>query len=553
MLYSELFLKKLQSQQIQTKWAKIILLNWNEEPEREIQGQITGGSENIDGNSAIRTTISLNIVSNTDDLTQYQLRLRSKISVEIGLENKIDKEYPDIIWFKQGIFIITSFNTSKTLNQTSLSISGKDKGCLLNGEISGTLPATTDFGRVDEYANTYEPISNFTYRPKTFYYKYISEEQEKDPKTGKMKNKEYFLLDYSQVRRINEQYYEKISSITTTDLPIKDIIRNIVHVYGHEPWHKIIINDLELKGSELLEYRGETPLYLIKKGSVNNNVFIGLTLDGDFEIGGKKIGSLSEEQYLSLAAIDDEVNQQITPLGDDYYIVKIEYGETMGYRGTELTYPGDLIGNVGETVVSILDKIKNILGNFEYFYDPDGNFVFQAKHTYENVSFSKFKTDGDNEIYIDGSFYNNNIIYSFTDEETTTQFSHTPNITNLKNDFSIWGEGTTSNGGKKPIHLRYAIENKPYQYTTIGEGERAGITYATGEEPDPRLYDAFKLLSTTNDEVAKEEEEIQSETETYDSEINKKKTVLSDHVSELVEELKMEIPEDFITNYVFNT
>jgi hypothetical protein len=36
-----------------------------------------------------------------------------------------------------------------------------------------------------------------------------------------------------------------------------------------------------------------------------------------------------------------------------------------------------LIANAGETVVSILDKIKNILGNYEYFYDINGNFVFQ--------------------------------------------------------------------------------------------------------------------------------------------------------------------------------
>jgi hypothetical protein len=41
-----------------------------------------------------------------------------------------------------------------------------------------------------------------------------------------------------------------------------------------------------------------------------------------------------------------------------------------------LTYAGDLIANVGETVVSVLDKIKNMLGEFEYFYDLEGHFVF---------------------------------------------------------------------------------------------------------------------------------------------------------------------------------
>jgi hypothetical protein len=44
-----------------------------------------------------------------------------------------------------------------------------------------------------------------------------------------------------------------------------------------------------------------------------------------------------------------------------------------------LTYPGDLIGAVGEAITSILDKIKNMLGEFEYFYDLDGRFVFQKK------------------------------------------------------------------------------------------------------------------------------------------------------------------------------
>jgi hypothetical protein len=60
--------------------------------------------------------------------------------------------------------------------------------------------------------------------------------------------------------------------------------------------------------------------------------------------------------------------------GIDYntHIAKIEFGETAGYRYTELTYAGDLIRGVGESITSILDKIKNMLGDFEYFYDLDG-------------------------------------------------------------------------------------------------------------------------------------------------------------------------------------
>ena len=50
--------------------------------------------------------------------------------------------------------------------------------------------------------------------------------------------------------------------------------------------------------------------------------------------------------------------------GEDYYIAKIEYGQTAGYRLTDLTYAGDLVANVGESIVSVLDKIKNSLNKF---------------------------------------------------------------------------------------------------------------------------------------------------------------------------------------------
>ena len=48
----------------------------------------------------------------------------------------------------------------------------------------------------------------------------------------------------------------------------------------------------------------------------------------------------------------------------------------MGYIYTNFVYPGELIGNAGSTITEILDKIKNTLGNYEYFYDIEGNFHF---------------------------------------------------------------------------------------------------------------------------------------------------------------------------------
>jgi hypothetical protein len=62
-----------------------------------------------------------------------------------------------------------------------------------------------------------------------------------------------------------------------------------------------------------------------------------------------------------------------------YYFTKLVEGMTAGYRETDLTYAGDLIANVGETITSVLDKIKNMLVQFEYFYNLEGQFVFQKK------------------------------------------------------------------------------------------------------------------------------------------------------------------------------
>ena len=58
------------------------------------------------------------------------------------------------------------------------------------------------------------------------------------------------------------------------------------------------------------------------------------------------------------------------------FLTKIENYQTVGYRETDLIYPDDLIANVGESITSVLDKIKNMLVEFEYFYNLEGQFVF---------------------------------------------------------------------------------------------------------------------------------------------------------------------------------
>jgi len=54
---------------------------------------------------------------------------------------------------------------------------------------------------------------------------------------------------------------------------------------------------------------------------------------------------------------------------------------------------------VGDSLTSMLDKIKSMLGEFEYFYDIDGRFIFQRKRCLVNTVWTPInKTDS--ETYV---------------------------------------------------------------------------------------------------------------------------------------------------------
>ena len=407
------FLLELDKQKNKILHARIIALNFNEFPIETIEGRVTQGSINIDGASAVRRTCSLTLVAQNFDYNNYLWGMNTKFKLEIGVVNNIDKTYPDIIWFKQGIYIITNFNTASSTNNFTISLQGKDKMCLLNGEVGGNFMATTYLDTIEE-----------------------------ETKNGIWKKRK---------------------------IPIKDIIRELVHVYAEEPYHNIIINDLDDLGLELLEYRYDVPMYLYRE--VGSNTYTNVTLDGNKDT---NYGKLNKLDASVLDILVDPFTGSASPKpitfeGDsskEYYIAKVEYGQTAGYRATDLVYPGDLIANIGESVTQPLDKIKNMLGEFEYFYDLDGRFVFQKKQAFKNTIWTPSANAQEEEEYIESLAAASNRSYIFSEGELITQFNNNPNLLNLRNDFSIWGE-RTSLGQKLPIHLRYAIDKKPMSYTTI--------------------------------------------------------------------------------------
>ena len=429
------FLKKLDEFPLREIYVRIIALTFDEHPIDEIQGRATAGSINIDGDSAVRRTCSLTLSADNLDTRDYYWGLKNKFKLEVGMKNFVDVKYGDIIWFPQGIFLITSFNTSETPTGYTINIQGKDKMALLNGDIGGKIHAnSTRFDILEEY--------------------------------------------------------DEDGNRTEIKIPIRELVAEIVHEYGNEPFHNIIINDVDEFGLELLEFRGKEDLYFGLDPASRQVKSIRLGTDWPFfydATGGFIFSQISDKINYDTFNINSSIGQEIlqgkTPtqllMSRDTKsvatIAKVSYGQTAGYRETELIYPDELVVSSGETVTGVLDKIKTFLNDFEYFYDLDGRFIFQRKPIYTIRTWTPLKKDGiedkygRSENFVESMMDVSPIAYQFQDNKLLMNISNNPNFSNIKNDFSIWGKRQTLSGAERPIHLRYAIQKKPRCYRKFSD------------------------------------------------------------------------------------
>lgn len=361
------FLTQLDKLHMRVQYAKIILLSFkDEEPIKEIQGSITSGNLSVNGSSAIRRTINLTMLasidnSNLEDIDN-EISINKKIKVLIGYDNPLKsyKNYGDIIWFPCGLFVLSSANISRSTSGWNISITGKDKMCLLDGTAGGTLPASITF------------------------------------------HESLVQLDNGDV----EIQYPTIFQI----------IYEAVNHWGGEAIENIIITDIDEEIKMLVRYMGDKPVYFS-----------------------------DDYQSLSFEAQED-------------YPHMFSYGQDAGYKYTDFTYPGELVLNAGDTVVTLLDKIVSALGNYEYFYNIDGKFVFQEIKNYLNTGSPLLELSPEDYVR---SYNNAKFLYSLTDLDTTTAITRNPKYDNVKNDFYVWGKRKTSTGVEVSIRYHLAIDDKP--------------------------------------------------------------------------------------------
>ena len=430
------FLKTIDRISLKEEFAKITILNWQERPIEDIQGKVSSGTLNINGNSSLRRTCNLTILidENNSNITSVKnsLSINKKIKLDIGIKNNTSQysEY-DIIWFPLGTYIISSVSITNTNSQiTSASLQLKDKMCLLNGECGGLLPASVTFSSYD-------------------------------------------VLD------ANGAYQTEQPTIYT-------IIKYVVNYFGGEQLPKILISDVDERVRKVMKWTGSNPLYITQYTSTTSGVQYGATTDKE-----------QVDEALAAGTIDS--------------YTEYKSGQDVGYIYTDFIYPGELIGDAGNSVCDILDKIKSALGNYEYFYDLDGNFIFQEIKNYLNTS--KSTTDlndmEQNDYLID--ITKGKSVYTFDDSFLISSYSNAPQYSMIKNDYIVWGmrEDATT-GATYPIRYHLAIDTKPqtgntykvFFYDDPDDGIRKAkrpIQFSTRDGfPAQGAEDTFYLALDTN-------------------------------------------------------
>ena len=230
--------------------------------------------------------------------------------------------------------------------------------------------------------------------------------------------------------------------LSTEFVRINQLIQEMVNHFGGEDLNKIIINDIPNKIKQVMKWRGSTPLYLWMEKSNPTNAFY-TTINAK--------SGMDEQLWASK---------------------KITFNYDAGYIYTDFVYPGELVGSAGDTVCTVLDKIKETLGNYEYYYDIFGNFVFQEIKNYANVSKWR-ETDAygntnvdlleTSDSYLPYTYATrlNNSTYDFKNSEFIVSYSNAPKFEMVKNDFVVWGQRTAGNGIKLPCRYHLAIDSRP--------------------------------------------------------------------------------------------
>ena len=232
-------------------------------------------------------------------------------------------------------------------------------------------------------------------------------------------------------------YLDEDENTIEEKVTIYQIIRELINHWGNEPLHNIIINDLDTIIKEVKRWNGSSPLY---RYNIQPNLE-------------------NSDKYMLYYEYTVDENTAMSHKDDG--LVKYNKGDDIGFEYTSFVYPGELIAQAGDTIVSVLDKIKNTLGNYEYFYNLDGQFVFQEIKNYLNKSYLPIKLQDINNADYLLDLSKGKSVYTFDNDNLIYSYNNNPQYNLINNDFIVWGRHTLSDGIEYPIRYHLAIDNKP--------------------------------------------------------------------------------------------
>lgn len=208
------FLLKVNQHRVKQYHCAILCLDFEtEKPLARLEGKVVSGSLNIAANAATRRTATLSLIfdKTTYNITDINnlIAIDKKISLSLGISNPFyhtDEyhKYGDILWFKQGIFMITKASSNIGTNALSVSVSLNDKMALLDGTCGGTIPASVSFH--------------------------------------------------------DKEIVEANGDITIEYPLIKDIVTECVHHFGGENFTRINV-EMPTTGRIVIRYQGDTPIH----------------------------------------------------------------------------------------------------------------------------------------------------------------------------------------------------------------------------------------------------------------------------------------------------
>ena len=377
------FLALIDSFVNQKQYVKITLLNWSEEPLKEIEGELSSGTLSKDGSSSVRRTCQLSATVTRGEYDvedgEMDFAINKKIFIEIGVKNYTDQypEYP-ILWFPQGVFFISDFAiTSSASSTVNISLTLRDKMCGLNGVVGGTFQSVTILDEVDTQNASGQFVS------------------------------------------------EKVL--------VYNIIQEVVHHFGGEDLNNIVIEDVPLRIKRVMKWAGDNPIWMVPAENTSaqaGNLWYSVELE---EPSNKPSGTL-----------------------------QIVNGTDAGYIFDDFYYTDELIANAGETVTSVLDKLVQYLGNYEYFYDEFGVFHFREIKNYLNTTQAEIVVnDMDKNDYLVDTTTGKDV-YTFSDDSNLVSISVTPSYGNIKNDYVIHGTRKMTNSDiSYDVFYHLCIDKKP--------------------------------------------------------------------------------------------